>query len=778
PASTFGQPKRFHDRLEAALRAWRDDEATDDDVPWLNAFLQVGYLKNSADLTPKLTELIANYRKLESELMLPRRTDGLRIAYAAMLFAYAITAPLSSADGIDHPTVPGYERFYAADNNDLAAGGRLLLGELNCTACHQAELPTKQAPILDEVGSRVRPEFLRAFLADPQKTKPGTTMPNLFATLSPAERDKQVEPLVHFLASTGQLLEAGPIAPAVNRGETLFHNVGCVACHDARRENSPKLPTSVPLPVEMEAKYSIPSLIAFLKDPLHVRPSGRMPQLNLSDDEARDIASYLLKNLEAEGVIDFVYYEGGWQALPDFSKLKSVASGKTASFDVNIGKPDNFGVVFNAKFQIARDGKYRFHIGSDDGSRLKIDGQQVAEVDGIHPVTFKSGDANLKAGTHEVEVEYFEQGGGQELQVEFEGPGIKRQALEYALALPEKKTDGKPSFVVDPELASRGRQLFTSLGCASCHQLQVDGKRLAPERSAKPLASLNPAGGCLSPNPANVPQFSLSERQRASLKEALQSVGATANAETIDSTLAAFNCYACHQRGERGGVEEARNAWFKSDQPEMGDEGRIPPHLTGVGAKLQPAWMKQVFDNGAKDRPYMFTRMPRFGSHNVGHLVAAFGQADPEVAAHGVTIDFDERHIKAAGRKLVGSEGFSCIKCHTWGNVPATGIQSINMVTMTRRLKENWFHEYLLNPQQYRPGTRMPAAWPQGQVLLPTLLDGKAPTQIHSIWDYLSDGNKAAMPVGLGSDPIILTVFDEAIIYRNFIEGAGPRAIG
>ena len=228
-----------------------------------------------------------------------------------------------------------------------------------------------------------------------------------------------------------------------------------------------------------------------------------------------------------------------------------------------------------------------------------------------------------------------------------------------------------------------------------------------------------------------------------------------------------------------GGPTSDKNPYFTGAwSEEMGEEGRVPPELTGVGSKLQPTWLKQVFDNGAKDRPYMFTRMPRFGSQNIGHLVTSLGQADRDVADHGVATDIDERHLKAAGRKLVGAEGFSCIKCHTWGNEKATGIQSINMTTMTRRLKENWFHEYLLNPQQYRPGTRMPAAWPQGQVLLPTLLDGKALTQIHSVWEFLSDGDKAAAPVGLGANPIILAAFDEAIIYRNFIEGAGPRAIG
>ncbi|HRX81919.1 MAG TPA: PA14 domain-containing protein, partial [Pirellulaceae bacterium] len=458
--------------------------------------------------------------------------------------------------------------------------------------------------------------------------------------------------------------------------------------------------------------------------------------------------------------------------------------GVSASFDVNVGRENSFAIVFRGRFRVEQEGNYVFHIGSDDGSRLKVDGHEVVTVDGIHPFSSGKGKIALQPGIHELEVQYFEGGGEQELKVEFQGKGIDRRALEYALVGSGDEQKATDRFQVDPTLAAKGKQLFSSIGCASCHQLRVDGKQLASERTAKPFAALVARGGCLSGTGAGVPRFHLNDAQSSSVAAAIKLLN---NATTlpektpeqaITSTLIAFNCVACHQRGELGGVESGRNALFQSDQPEMGDEGRIPPHLTGVGSKLQPEWLKQVFDKGAKDRPYMFTQMPRFGSQNVGHLIAAFGQVDPEVADHGITTDIDERHLKAAGRKLVGSEGFSCIKCHTWGNEKATGIQSINMVTMTRRLKENWFHEYLLNPQQYRPGTRMPAAWPQGQVLLPTLLDGKAMTQIHSVWEFLSDGAKATAPVGLGTDPIILTAFDEAIIYRNFIEGAGPRAIG
>ena len=140
---------------------------------------------------------------------------------------------------------------------------------------------------------------------------------------------------------------------------------------------------------------------------------------------------------------------------------------------------------------------------------------------------------------------------------------------------------------------------------------------------------------------------------------------------------------------------------------------------------------------------------------------------DPPVEELASKHDFKDRQIKAAGRRLTGSQGFACIKCHTWGNTKATGIQSISMTTMTRRLNEDWFHRYMLEPKRFRPGTRMPAAWPDGQVLLPKVLDGKAMTQINSVWTFLKDGDAAAIPLGLSGQQIILAAFDEAIMYRK-----------
>ncbi len=64
--------------------------------------------------------------------------------------------------------------------------------------------------------------------------------------------------------------------------------------------------------------------------------------------------------------------------------------------------------------------------------------------------------------------------------------------------------------------------------------------------------------------------------------------------------------------GTVGGPELVRDKFFTTTKQEMGNEARLPPPLTGVGDKLKPAVIEQIVAEGAKDRPYMLTRMPAF----------------------------------------------------------------------------------------------------------------------------------------------------------------------
>src|SRR5262245_7722785 len=278
-----------------------------------------------------------------------------------VLLALALPALVTAADA--PPRVIGFERFYAAEGDSVAAG-QLLLGELNCTSCHQADaslvnlVQKKQAPVLDSVTSRVKPQYLLKFLADPQATKPGTTMPNVLANVPEAERTKIIEAIVHFLATTGKVTHANPMRQHVSRGDALFHAIGCLACHDPRKE-----PAAAPLPTSIvlgtpSRKYTLPGLTQFLENPLAVRPGGRMPHLNLTASDARDIASFLLNDLDIASGLQFAYYEGSWEKLPEFGQLTPKAVGDATNFDVSAApRKDDFALRFEGTIRLDKDGE-------------------------------------------------------------------------------------------------------------------------------------------------------------------------------------------------------------------------------------------------------------------------------------------------------------------------------------------------------------------------------------------------------------------------------------
>src|SRR5205823_8001390 len=132
-----------------------------------------------------------------------------------------------------------------------------------------------------------------------------------------------------------------------------------------------------------------------------------------------------------------------------------------------------------------------------------------------------------------------------------------------------------------------------------------------------------------SPNPG-LPKYDLSHAQRKAIAGAIAKPQSAPRepAQVIARTMLTFNCYACHVRDKIGGPTEDTNKLFTTTTPEMGDEGRVPPPLDGVGAKLKPDYLRQILDKGADDRPYMHTNMPGFGQANVGHLAAAFAAID------------------------------------------------------------------------------------------------------------------------------------------------------
>lgn len=763
----------------------------------------------------------------------PFRLRRLLLLAATLVFTrvatpgFAADQPASFAEPTaDHALVAGFERFFEslpadqATPEQLANGGRLLLGELNCLSCHAAEGPVrdnltpKVAPRLSDVGSRLKRDAIREMITSPHAAKPGTTMPDVVASLPEGERGEAIDALVHFLAGTGSVVETAPSPAAVKQGEELFHTLGCVACHSPRkappaaivdptidpevaaeleaaaRAKSPQTATYIPLG-NVAGKYSLSSLLQFLRDPRASRPSARMPHFNLKDDEARALASYFFAGVKVAPNLRYsVYHIGGLSKLPDFADLKPKVEGESAGFDLTVaGKTNDFVVRFTGWIHLPKDGDYRFFLGSDDGSRLLIDGKKVVDVDGIHPHETRDGVARLSAGAHELVVEYFQGGGEWTVEVEVSGPGLGRQPVSGLISLSQeglsRPTDqGGDLFVRDEGKALRGATLFAEIGCAACHEMKSSDVRIANGKKAPKLSDLRPQtegrAGCLENMPrVGLPVYRLSDRQRVALASAVVSptVDGQSHAAVIDRRMLTFNCYACHERGGKGGVEHVRNAFFESTIKEIGDEGRLPPNLTGVGDKLQRNYLDEVFNNGPKDRSYVKARMPRFGTNNLPGLADAFAAMDARTDAKLAATEESENKLRAHGRTLMGDKGLSCVKCHPFNQLVEPGIQAINLNAMHKRLREDWFYRYMLDPPAYRPGTRMPAFYPNGKSVLDTVLNGNTDAQLRAMWVWLKEGSNAAVPSGLVKNPIVLKPDKEPIIYRNFIEGLSPRGI-
>ena len=126
------------------------------------------------------------------------------------------------------------------------------------------------------------------------------------------------------------------------------------------------------------------------------------------------------------GGLGYSYYEGEWNALPDFGKLKAVRSGiADKDFDVNkLPRPTNFATLLEGYIEIQREGYYIFVLDSDDGSKLFLGDNLLIDYDGMHgngkPKTYL---VPLEKGFYPVRLEYFQQGGGAQLVLQYVLPG-------------------------------------------------------------------------------------------------------------------------------------------------------------------------------------------------------------------------------------------------------------------------------------------------------------------------------------------------------------------
>lgn len=333
-------------------------------------------------------------------------------------------------------------------------------------------------------------------------------------------------------------------------------------------------------------------------------------------------------------------------------------------------------------------------------------------------------------------------------------------------------------------LVNVGKKLFENIGCAACHDVEANGKKVASRLKPKPLSSLiGRQGGCLSKKPSKTaPWYDLDDFQRRALTSALENLKYNSPQRPVDMNhrrMVSLNCYACHIRKGIGGPDEERLKYFVSSGSDLGDEGRVPPVLTGVGRKMRHGAIEQVIQGRMPARPYMVTRMPDFGEAPAKFLAAGFAKADFDPNEKPTARDGEEFQVgrNLWGRTLLGTKGLSCITCHQLKGRKSLGIQSMDLAHSAKRLRPEWFRDYLIDPAKYRPGTRMPSFWPNGKPMLKGN-GGSTARQIDSVWVYLNELDQSRLPFGLEkTGDFLLKPNDKPIVFRTFMKDVGMHAI-
>ena len=214
-------------------------------------------------------------------------------------------------------------------NGEAAVGPHLRIAQKADSQLARARSLRKVGPNLARIAEKLTPEVLRQWIRNPLSLRPTTRMPRHYHPLDEGffgdgpEREfdatsrlqtlanTEIYAIAHFLLTRSrQYLEQStspqPTTAQASgdseRGRELFLSKGCLACHlhkDQPRNGYSKLAQSFgPGITNLAAKFPDPSrrgwLASWIKDPSLYNSNSFMPVMQLSDQDASDLAEYLL----------------------------------------------------------------------------------------------------------------------------------------------------------------------------------------------------------------------------------------------------------------------------------------------------------------------------------------------------------------------------------------------------------------------------------------------------------------------------------------------------
>jgi mono/diheme cytochrome c family protein len=293
---------------------------------------------------------------------------------------------------------------------------------------------------------------------------------------------------------------------------------------------------------------------------------------------------------------------------------------------------------------------------------------------------------------------------------------------------------------------ARGRDLIRTVGCLNCHAFRDE--TLVVVKATSRLSKNALDTGCLSDSTGQhgrAPEFEFNAQEKNALRSFIRndmdSLNRFVPAEYAERQIERLNCAACHALHPR----EDFWSWLVPKEEVTADDESIHvgrPHLNAVGEKLNTDWMTKLFKGELdyKPRPGLKERMPGFPHHGeklAQGLAALHGF--PPATAGNIEPDLE---LAAIGKELAtNDEMFRCNTCHGMGSkLPLAGAdtETINFKHIPDRLRNSFFHRFLLDPQRTLPGTQMPEyVDDDGVSTITNVLDGDIEKQFDAIWQFM-----------------------------------------
>ncbi|MDE4135094.1 PA14 domain-containing protein [Phaeobacter sp. QD34_3] len=135
-----------------------------------------------------------------------------------------------------------------------------------------------------------------------------------------------------------------------------------------------------------------------------------------------------------------------FRATPIFEEQVSAISEATTGSFLEGGPSNNFAVLYHGAYLAEAAGTYEFSLSSDDGSELWIDGVRVIDNDGVSTGRTVDARVDLSAGSHTIELRYFEARGGASVELGVVTPGASESVV----------VDFTPVLTTDPLLLQGG----------------------------------------------------------------------------------------------------------------------------------------------------------------------------------------------------------------------------------------------------------------------------------------------------------------------------------